>query len=170
MSKARLDLEIELRRHCDRSAERYHDSVGRACLPKQMCNVVLYARKKAEFYKNNNPDLSKKWEAEAKYYEEQNNNEQPGAFPSSCDAAKVGATRKTRGGGGLRLFTRRHNPPPRPHTSYVGYANKSPLEGPHRPIPTEWMKKHRASMSNPKKGGRRTRRRGARASRKRPTR
>jgi hypothetical protein len=77
---------------------------------------------------------------------------------------------KTRGGGGLRLFTRRKSPPPRPHTSYVGYANKSPLEGPHRPIPTEWMKKHRASMSNPKKGGRRTRRRGVRASRKRPTR
>jgi len=107
MSKARLDLGIELRRHCDRSVERYHDSVGRACLPKQMCNVVLYARKKAEFYKNNNPDLSKKWEAEAKYYEEQNNNEQPGAFPSSCDAAKVGATRKTRGGKSRRLTRRR---------------------------------------------------------------
>ena len=81
--------------------------------------------------------------------------------------------RKTRGGGGLQqLFTRRKISPPRPHTSYVGYANGPPraLEGRHKPIPKEWMEKHRKSMANPKKGGRRSTRRGARASRKRPTR
>jgi len=77
---------------------------------------------------------------------------------------KGSARRKTRGrrrGGGLRLFTRRHNPPPRPHKSFVGYANKGPLEGPHRPIPAEWVKKHRETMGNQKKGARRriTRRR-----------
>ena len=80
--------------------------------------------------------------------------------------------RKTRGGGGLQqLFTRRKISPPRPHTSYVGYANGPPraLEGRHKPIPKEWMEKHRKSMANPKKGGRRSTRRGARASRKRPT-
>ena len=97
---------------------------------------------------------------------------------TSCVASTrthAGKRRKTRArrrrGGGLRLFTRRQSPPPRPHTSYVGYANKSPLEGPHRPIPTEWMKKHRDTMGNRKKGARRrSTRRGARASRKRPTR
>ena len=169
MSKARLDLGIELRHNCDRSAERYHDSVGRACLPKQMCNVVLYARKKAEFYKNNNPDLSKKWEAEANYYEEQNKNEQPGAFPSSCDAAKVGATRKTRRRGGVWPFSKpKPPPPPPPAPAPFGYANGPPpaLSGNTRPpLPSAWRTK-----TGGRKSRRRTRRRGARASRTRPTR
>ena len=77
--------------------------------------------------------------------------------------------RKTRGGGGLRLFTRRHNPPKRYHLSHIGYANGPPpaLAGDSRPrLPAKWYTyKTRGGKSR-----RRSTRRGVRASRKRPTR
>ena len=80
-----------------------------------------------------------------------------------------GRRRKTRGGGGLRLFTRRHNPPKRYHLSHIGYANGPPpaLAGDsRRRLPEKWYTyKTRGGKSR-----RRSTRRAARASRTRPTR
>ena len=95
---------IRVRKQCNRPLEKYYKT--NTCLHAKMCDVVLYARKNAEYYKTRDPELSNQWASEAVHYEQQNNIE-PGTYPSSCDAAKVGATRKTRGGRTRRRRTRR---------------------------------------------------------------